>query len=220
MKEELRDPQPGGALIAQQLAYMMLIQALRLHLTDGTKGSVGWLFALADKQMSAAITRMHDDPGTSMDSAETGGGRRHVSINLCSEVQSDGRNLDDGIPDTLADDVSRDKLTNSADPISAIALSLGYESESAFSKAFRRVMGCSPRQHRRGRILDSFPIARTKPALLVCSRQQHCDAQRHNDFHEYKSPYRNSRLILHEENRLPLVRSLDTLTAVRNAVGG
>ncbi|MGI4828162.1 MAG: cupin domain-containing protein, partial [Janthinobacterium lividum] len=32
MREELRDPQPGGSLIAQQLAYMMLIQALRLHL--------------------------------------------------------------------------------------------------------------------------------------------------------------------------------------------
>jgi AraC-like DNA-binding protein len=66
MKEELRDPQPGGSLIAQQLAYMMLIQALRLHLaagrTDGAREG-GWLFALADKQMSAAIRCMHDDPG-------------------------------------------------------------------------------------------------------------------------------------------------------------
>ena len=34
MKEELQDPQPGGSLIAQQLAYMMLVQALRLHLAD------------------------------------------------------------------------------------------------------------------------------------------------------------------------------------------
>src|SRR3984885_10228374 len=56
MGEELRDPQPGGSLIAQQLAYMMLIQALRLHLADASRDSVGWLFALADKQMSAAIT--------------------------------------------------------------------------------------------------------------------------------------------------------------------
>jgi AraC-like DNA-binding protein len=63
LKEELRDPQPGGSLIAQQLAYMMLIQALRLHLAKGEGSGVGWLFALADKQMSAAITCMHDDPG-------------------------------------------------------------------------------------------------------------------------------------------------------------
>ncbi|MEO8737088.1 MAG: cupin domain-containing protein, partial [Edaphobacter sp.] len=34
LREELRDPQPRGSLIAQQLAYMMLIQALRLHLAD------------------------------------------------------------------------------------------------------------------------------------------------------------------------------------------
>ena len=44
-----------------------------------------------------------------------------------------------------------DRLKNSDDSISVIALFLGYESESAFGKAFRRVMGCSPRQYgRRG----------------------------------------------------------------------
>jgi AraC-like DNA-binding protein len=44
-----------------------------------------------------------------------------------------------------------DRLVNSGDPISAIARSLGYESESAFSTAFKRVMGCSPRQYSRRR---------------------------------------------------------------------
>jgi transcriptional regulator GlxA family with amidase domain len=58
----LREPRPGGFLVAQQLAYMILVQALRLHLTEGLNGRVGWLFALADKQMAAAINAMHDDP--------------------------------------------------------------------------------------------------------------------------------------------------------------
>jgi AraC-like DNA-binding protein len=40
-----------------------------------------------------------------------------------------------------------DRLMHSDDPVSAIALSLGYESESAFSTAFKREMGCSPRQY-------------------------------------------------------------------------
>jgi AraC-like DNA-binding protein len=44
-----------------------------------------------------------------------------------------------------------DKPTNFTDPISIIARSLGYESESAFSTAFKRIMGCSPRQYRRDR---------------------------------------------------------------------
>ena len=43
-----------------------------------------------------------------------------------------------------------EKLKTAAEPIAAIACSLGYGSESAFSKAFRRGLGCSPRQHRRG----------------------------------------------------------------------
>jgi AraC-like DNA-binding protein len=45
-----------------------------------------------------------------------------------------------------------DRLTSSGDPISAIAPSLGYESESAFSKTFERTMDCSPPQYARGRI--------------------------------------------------------------------
>jgi AraC-like DNA-binding protein len=149
MKEELHDPQPGGSLIAQQLAYMMLVQALRLHLADGAKGSVGWLFALADKQMSAAITCMHDDPGhawTLQKLAERVGMSRSIFALRFKET----------VGATPMEYLTRwrmllagDRLTNSDDSISVIASSLGYKSESAFGKAFRRVMGCSPRQYSR-----------------------------------------------------------------------
>jgi AraC-like DNA-binding protein len=46
--------------------------------------------------------------------------------------------------------VASDRLENSDDSISVIASSLGYESESAFGKAFKRVMGCSPKQYSHG----------------------------------------------------------------------
>ena len=151
MKEELNDPQPGGSLIAQQLAYMMIVQALRLHLAEGLSGGVGWLFALADKQMSAAITCMHDDPGhawTLQGLAERVGMSRSVFALRFKET----------VGATPMEYLTRwrmllagDRLKNSDDSISAIAESLGYESESAFGKAFRRVMGCSPRQYGRGR---------------------------------------------------------------------
>ena len=150
MKEELRDPQPGGSLIAQQLAYMMLIQALRLHLADGARGGVGWLFALADKQMSTAITCMHDDPAhrwTLQELGERVGMSRSIFALRFKET----------VGATPMEYLTRwrmllagDRLKNSDDSISVIALSLGYESESAFGKAFRRVMGCSPRQYSRG----------------------------------------------------------------------
>ena len=41
MMQELREPQPGGFLIAEHLAYMMLVQALRLYLAEGLRGGVG-----------------------------------------------------------------------------------------------------------------------------------------------------------------------------------
>jgi len=151
LMEELREPRPGGILVAQQLAYMMLVQALRLHLADGLSGGVGWLFALADKQMSAAINAMHSDPAhgwTLQELAERAGmSRSTFALKFKERVGKSPMEYLTRWRMLLAGD----KLTNSNDPISVIALSLGYESESAFSTAFKRVMGRSPRQYSRGR---------------------------------------------------------------------
>src|SRR6202020_1098505 len=137
MKEELHDPQPGASLIAQQLAYMMLVQALRLHLADSASTVTGWLAALADKQMSAAITSMHLDPGhpwTLQSLAERVGMSR--SIFALKFKQTVGA--------TPMEYLTRwrmllagDRLKNSADSLSAIASSLGHESDTALRKAFR-----------------------------------------------------------------------------------
>ena len=150
MREELRDPQPGGSLIAQQLAYMMLIQAIRLHLADEARRGVGWLFALADKQMGTAITCMHDNPGhqwTLQKLAERAGMSRSIFALRFKET----------VGATPMEYLTRwrmllggDRLKNSDDSISVIASSLGYESESAFGKAFKRIMSCSPKQYSHG----------------------------------------------------------------------
>ena len=149
LREELRDPQPGGSLIAQQLAYMMLIQALRLHLTDASSAGRGWLSALSDKHMSIAIASMHNDPGYpwSLKSlAERVGMSRSVfALRFRGVVGATPMEYLTRWRMLLA----ADRLKNSSDGLSAIAQSLGYESESAFGKAFRRVMGCSPRQYNR-----------------------------------------------------------------------
>jgi len=54
--------------------------------------------------------------------------------------------------------LAAERLKNPEDGLSAIAQSLGYESDSAFGKAFRRVMGCSPRQYVRSDPGRSLPV--------------------------------------------------------------
>jgi AraC-like DNA-binding protein len=158
LREELRDPQPGGSLIAQQLAYMILIQALRLHLADAASAGRGWLSALSDKHMSIAIASMHNDPGypwTLQSLAERVGMSRSVfSLRFRETVGATPMEYLTRWRMLLA----ADRLKNSSDGLSAIAQSLGYESESAFGKAFRRVMGCSPRQYIRTTAPRAIPV--------------------------------------------------------------
>ena len=151
MMQELSEQQPGGFLIAQHLAHMMLVQALRLHLADGPRGGVGWFFALADEQMSAAINAMHEDPAHRWTLQELGerAGMSRSAFAAKFKVT---------VGETPIEYLTRwrmllagDRLLNSSDPASVIARSLGYESESAFSTAFKRIMGFTPRQYGRGR---------------------------------------------------------------------
>ena len=162
--QELREQQPGGMLVAQHLAHMMLVQALRLHLSDGARDGVGWLFALADKQMSVAIGALHQDAS-----------RRWTLQELAEQVGMSRSAFAKRFKDTVGTSpmeylarwrmlLAGDRLAHSADPIAVIAVSLGYESESAFSTAFKRVMGCSPRRY--GRSANAAtPSDEPRPAL-------------------------------------------------------
>ena len=168
MMQELHEPQPGGVLVAQHLAHMLLVQALRLHLAEGLSGGVGWLFALADKQMSAAINSMHSDPAHHWTVQELA---KHAGMSRSTFAVKFKETVGASPIEYLARWrmlVAGDRLVNSSDPVSAIALSLGYESESAFSTAFKRVMGCSPRQYSRG----------SSPASPSHSESENADADR------------------------------------------
>ena len=153
MMQELRDARPGNALVIEHLSHMMLVQALRLHMTEDPNGRPGWLFALGDKQVGAAIKFMHDDPA------------RRWTVGLLAESVSMSRTVfalkfKRMVGTTPMEYLTHwrmllaaDRLSNTDDSIAMISASLGYESESAFSTAFKRVMRCSPREYTRRRNL-------------------------------------------------------------------
>lgn len=148
MRQELRDPQPGGVVVAQQLATLLLVQTLRLHLAEeGRNGGVGWLVALADKQMAAAIGAMHDKPGDPWTvqslAARAGMSRTTFAVKFKEMVGLSPLEYLTRWRMTVA----CDWLVRSSAPIAEIGEALGYDSQSAFSLAFKRVIGCSPGQY-------------------------------------------------------------------------
>lgn len=149
MMQELHEPQAGSALVAQHLAHMMLVQALRLHVTEAaeTEGA-GWLFGVADKQLGPAINAIHAEPAYRWT-------LQALAERACMSRSAFAQKFKETIGAPPMEYVTHwrmllavERLENSSDSVSVISLSLGYESESAFSTAFKRVMGASPRQYR------------------------------------------------------------------------
>lgn len=152
--EELRTPLPGGFLMARHLAHLVLLQALRIILANGPDGGSGWIYGLADKQVGAALSALHGDPA------------RKWTIQALADVAAMSRStfalrFRARVGASPIDYLTRwrmllaaDRLVTTRDPIAVIAPALGYESESAFSTAFKRVMGCAPRAYLSAHVRD------------------------------------------------------------------
>ena len=146
LMREMREPEPGSALIAEHLAQALLIEALRLHLREHSRDRTGWLFALADRQMAAAMAAMHAEPARkwTLDSLARAAGMSRSSF-AARFRQTTGEPAMEYLTRWRMI-VASDRLANGGAPISRVAPSVGYESESAFGAAFKRVMGYSPGQ--------------------------------------------------------------------------
>jgi len=125
---------------------MLLIEALRLHLAEGSSRSAGWLFALGDKQITAVIAAMHAEPArpwTLADLARIGGmSRSSFAVRFKNSV---GEPAMDYLTRWRMM-VAADRLASGRVSIASVAPTVGYEPESAFGAAFKRTIGRSPRQ--------------------------------------------------------------------------
>lgn len=146
LMQELREPQLGSALIAGHLAQTLLVEALRLHLADAPGQARGWLAALGDLRMRAALSAMHADPAkpwTLANLARTAGMSR----------SSFAAHFKETVGEPPLEYLTRwrmmlaaDRLAQGRTTLAMVAPTVGYNSESAFGAAFKRVLGQSPRQ--------------------------------------------------------------------------
>jgi AraC-like DNA-binding protein len=149
LQEEVRVPKPGGSLIAQQLANIMLVQAIRIYLQEQGPFGSSWLSALSDPQMRSAVSLMHDNPGyawTQQELADRVGMSRTVFAQKF-RMKVAVTPIDYLIRWRMM--IAADRLSSTQDSISQISSSLGYETESAFGRVYKKIWGCSLGKHRR-----------------------------------------------------------------------
>jgi AraC-like DNA-binding protein len=138
----------GASLAADDLAHLLFVEALRACLTEADALPVGWLRAIADERIAPALRLMHDEPGRAWQLEELARATAMSRTTFAERFRSVA-----GVPPLtyllnwrmrLAERALRDDDTS----LSALAHSLGYTSDSAFSNAFKRVNGIAPRRYR------------------------------------------------------------------------
>lgn len=149
MASEARSPRPGGEEVITRLADILVIQAIRAWLEQEAATASGWLAALRDPQVGRALTLIHRDPAQAW-RVETLASAVAMSRSAFAERFS---RL---VGETPMHYVTRwrmylalSALRENRVTVADVALRLGYGSEAAFSRAFKRFTGYSPGAVRR-----------------------------------------------------------------------
>jgi AraC-like DNA-binding protein len=146
---EARSPRPGGAGVLAKLAEVLVIEVLRLYTNEQSTGRTGWLAGLSDRIVGAALNALHKRPAhtwTLEDLARTSGTSRSV---LAERFQ----HLVGSSPMQYLTQwrmlLAANLLCRSNAPLARIAEDVGYKTDTAFSRAFRREYGAPPAAWRR-----------------------------------------------------------------------
>ena len=147
--QESSRPAAGARCMLLRLSELMCIEVIRRHLNSISNEDTGWLAALGDPLVGRCLTLLHqhfERPWTLEQLAGEIGSSRSILAQRFTELV--------GQPPMqyLANwrmQVAARKLENPNLKTFAIAQEVGYESEAAFSRAFKRLVGITPGQWRR-----------------------------------------------------------------------
>jgi AraC-like DNA-binding protein len=149
MAAEARELRPGGETVITRLADILVIQAIRSWIARDPAAQTGWLGALRDQQIGRAIALVHRDPARNWTVAS-------LAMAVGMSRSAFAARFSQLVGEPAVRYVTRWKMhaalmwlkeENAA--LSEIASRLGYESEAAFSRAFKRFVGISPGAARR-----------------------------------------------------------------------
>jgi AraC-like DNA-binding protein len=162
---EARSPRPGGEGVLAKLAEVLFIEVLRLYTNEQGVEHGGWLAAVRDRIVGAALTRLHAQPA------------RPWTLDALSRAAGTSRSVLAERFQTLVGSAPMEYLTQwrmllaanllcgSNAPLARIAEDVGYRTDTAFIRAFRREYGMPPAAWRRRRVeqLLSQKVQPTQP---------------------------------------------------------
>jgi len=149
---ELRTPRPGNAAILGRLTELMFVEIVREYMHRLPADQGGWLAGLNDSHVGKALRLLHASPGRDWTVDDLA---REVAVSRSVLAQR----FTDLVGETpmryltnwrmqLAKQMMRDGTGN----IQEVATRVGYESEAAFNRAFKRATGSPPATWRKGAI--------------------------------------------------------------------
>lgn len=152
---ETRAANPGSTAVVNKLSELMFVEVVRQHLRSSASPGSGWLAGLRDPHVARALGLIHGSPGDSWTLARLA---RAAGMSRSGFAQRFGEVV--GIPPMQyltrwRMQVAAERLTEQHASLSEVASEVGYGSEAAFLRAFKKNVGTSPgawrkRHHERG----------------------------------------------------------------------
>jgi AraC-like DNA-binding protein len=149
MAAEAGDLRPGAEAVITRLADILVIQTMRAWIERNPGGHTGWLGALLHRQIGRAISAIHRSPARPWT-------LESLALEAAMSRSAFAARFTEFVGEPAMHYVARWRmqlaatwLTEDDAPISALASRLGYESEAAFSRAFKRYIGRRPGSFRR-----------------------------------------------------------------------
>jgi AraC-like DNA-binding protein len=144
MAAEAREERPGGEALITRLADILVIQAIRGWIDQDPGARTGWLNALRDQQIGRAIALIHREPA-----------REWTVASLAHEVAMSRSAFAARFSELAGEtpmhyvarwrmQVAMSALKDGGVTVGEVAHQLGYQSEAAFSRAFKRFTGMPP----------------------------------------------------------------------------
>jgi AraC-like DNA-binding protein len=148
--DEMSQKRAGGQSVLNRLSELMFVEAIRIHMDQLPDRDTGWLAGLRDPLVGRALTHLHSRPAhgwTLEELAHESGASRSALADRFNHLM--------GYPPIQyltrwRMQLAARRLTDGGVKVAAVAQEVGYDSEAAFSRAFKKFAGRSPGEWRAG----------------------------------------------------------------------